>query len=492
MPGPIRIHPKNPKLFEFRGKPRVLLCATEHYGSVLNRAFRFEAYLADAVLRRQTLTRLFMLFRELQSATNPYSSCKPETPDYIAPFLRTGPGKALDGEPKYDLEQWNPEFFERLHRFLSMTSDCGIIVEVVLLSNTYGENIWALNPLNPQNNINGLEEMHWPEYMSQRHQSLFGWQCAHVRKIVEETCHHDHIIYEICNEPGGGAPTGRTDNPTPEEVDQWQLALVEVVRQVEAERGTRHLIAGQQAFAWSPFYQPADETFAADFPFEVVNIHPLPNTAVRGQSYELGAFMSKQLKLRELRDYCLAAYPLRKPLNLDEDNAASQYRDPVGWTIHRKRAWVTLMCGGHYDYIDFSLVPGREAGTPESQRHIRAWLGHLSEFIHSLDLVAAKPLEGFLKQQPPHTLEVVVGVPGQDYCIYLADLREVEEIGAGHALEGKLMFDLPMGWYRTACYSPATGLYSPWHYLRGGSMIRLGVPAFEHDLVVRIMRDTGP
>ena len=232
MPSPIRIHPKNPKLFEFRGRPRVLLCATEHYGAVLNRAFRFEAYLADAVLRHQTLTRLFMLFRELQSANNPYSSCKPETPDYIAPFLRTGPGKALDGEPKYDLEQWNPEFFERLHRFLSMTSDCGIIVEVVLLSNTYGEHIWALNPLNPQNNINGLEEMHWPEYMSQRHQPLFGWQCAHVRKIVEETCHHDHVIYEICNEPGGGAPTGRTDNPTPEEVDQWQLALVEVVRQV--------------------------------------------------------------------------------------------------------------------------------------------------------------------------------------------------------------------------------------------------------------------
>jgi hypothetical protein len=54
------------------------------------------------------------------------------------------------------------------------------------------------------------------------------------------------------------------------------------------------------------------------------------------------------------------------------------------------------------------------------------------------------------------------------------------------------MFDLPMGWYRTACYSPATGLYSPWHYLRGGSMIRLGVPAFEQDLVLRILRDTGP
>ncbi|MBI4028373.1 MAG: hypothetical protein HY360_25535 [Verrucomicrobia bacterium] len=146
MNTPIRIHPKNPKIFEFRGKPRVLICATEHYGAVMNRPFDFERYLADAAEKGQTLTRLFTLFRELQSAVNPYSTCKPESPDYIAPFRRVGPKRALDGEPQYDLGQWNPEFFERLHRFLSLASDYGIVVEVVLLSNTYAEPVWALNP----------------------------------------------------------------------------------------------------------------------------------------------------------------------------------------------------------------------------------------------------------------------------------------------------------------------------------------------------------
>ena len=107
----ISIHPRNPKLFQFRGRPLVLICATEHYGAVLNRPFRFERYLTDAAGRGQTLTRLFTLFRELQSAVNPYSTCKPESTDYIAPFARTGPGKALDGEPRYDLEIWNPELF---------------------------------------------------------------------------------------------------------------------------------------------------------------------------------------------------------------------------------------------------------------------------------------------------------------------------------------------------------------------------------------------
>ena len=97
MPQPIRIHPENPRLFEFRGKPLVLLTATEHYGAVMNRPFRYERYLEDAADKGMTLTRLFVLFRELQSACNPYSTCKPESPDYIAPFERTGPGRAQDG-----------------------------------------------------------------------------------------------------------------------------------------------------------------------------------------------------------------------------------------------------------------------------------------------------------------------------------------------------------------------------------------------------------
>ena len=153
---PIHIHPENPKLFEFKGKPVVLLCATEHYGAVMNRPFDFDKYLADAADKKQTLTRLFLLFRELQNAMNPYSTCKPESPDYISPFVRTGPENALDGLPKYDLDEYNPEFFNRLHRFLSLASEYGIVVEVVLFSNTYAPQIWSLNPLNRSNNINDV------------------------------------------------------------------------------------------------------------------------------------------------------------------------------------------------------------------------------------------------------------------------------------------------------------------------------------------------
>ncbi|MGH9453887.1 MAG: DUF6298 domain-containing protein, partial [Terriglobia bacterium] len=129
---PITIHSENPKYFLFRGKPLALVAASEHYGSVVNRRFDFEQYLTEAADKKQTVTRTFLLYRELQSARNPCSPVKPESPDYIAPWPRTGPGKAQDGEPKYDLEQWNPEYFARLHQFLSTASKLGIAVELTV------------------------------------------------------------------------------------------------------------------------------------------------------------------------------------------------------------------------------------------------------------------------------------------------------------------------------------------------------------------------
>src|SRR5687767_11077595 len=117
---PIRIHPHNGKYFLFRGKPTFLLTATEHYGSVLNRPFDYRKYLDDLVDKKMTLTRTFLLFREIASDKNPASPCKPKAEDYIAPWPRSGPGSALDGQAKFDLEQWNPEFFQRLHGFLRL------------------------------------------------------------------------------------------------------------------------------------------------------------------------------------------------------------------------------------------------------------------------------------------------------------------------------------------------------------------------------------
>jgi hypothetical protein len=524
----LRIHPDNPKLFEFRGKPLVLLTATEHYGAVMNRPFQFEKYLADAAEKGMTLTRLFMLFRELQTPVNPYSTCKPESPDYVAPFTRTGPGRALDEELKFDLDKPNPEFFDRLHRFVGLAGEYGIIVEVVLLSQTYAPQVWVMNPLNAKNNVNDVEDIPWPDYVSGRHPKLFARQAAHVRKIVTELNQYDNVLYEICNEPGGNVPG--EGNPTTAEVNEWLAALITVVRETEAGLPNRHLIAGQEATSSQPDVQGTDGSIDA-LDYDVVNIHALHSIDHRGRHYHLGDFMSKQLRLRALRDYNLATYPERKPLNQDEDNIASQYKDIEAWTIYRKRAWTTLLTGAHFDVIDFSIINYCEAGTPESRAHMRTWFGYLSRFIHSFDLARARPLPGVVLEQPAHTLEVVFGVEREDIAIYLADERELrsargmggdartlgdegrrtedeaqdkqddrrpatgdqvraeDEAWEGGAIEGEVVVALPEGTYEASVFDPQRGQYSLGVTVKGDPAgTRLRLPRFWHDVAVRVRR----
>ena len=480
----ITVHPENPKYFLFRGKPLVLITATEHYGSVMNRPFNFERYLDDAVQHKMTLTRTFLLFRELQSARNPSSPCKPESPDYIAPFPRTGPGKAMDGEPIYDLDQWNLEYFERLHRFLDAASKRGIIVELTLFSNTYADNIWALNPFRAKNNKQSVGNIEWPEYLSLKDPELVRRQTSYARKIIQETSEYDNVYYEIANEPGGAVK----GHVAPEEVDAWQEAMASAMRDEMRKLNRPHLVAGQEAFAYTPQFRfPYDKTFAGSM-VDIVNVHPLPNTVLRGRSYQLGNFMSKELMLSEVAEFCRTAHGQRKPTVLDEDNTASMYREPVGWTIHRKRAWTALLNGAHYDYIDFTVTVGSEAGTAASRNGIRSWMQRLSEFMAGFDYVHSKLAPDWITARPQHLVVSTLSNGDQDYAAYLADDREATNASAGRPIGGVIRFILPGGRFSIRLYSPATGQYSPGVILDGGKTVALDLPPFKDDIVIRATR----
>ena len=371
-----------------------------------------------------------------------------------------------------------------------------MVVEVVLLSNTYGDPVWQLNPLRAENNVNGLPACSAPEYLSMRHPALFERQRAHVRRIVSETRRYDNVIYEICNEPGGRASAA--EGPLVEEVNAWLDTLIAVVREADHAGSGRHLIAGQEAFIDKPFLQTLDRGYDA-MDYDVVNVHPLPETRLRGADHHLGEFMSKQLRLQAFRDMTLAAHAESKPLNHDEDNVASQYRDADGWTVHRKRAWVALLCGAHYDVIDFSIQPFLEAGTPDAQTHLRSWFRHLSAYVHGLDLVRSRPLPEALRASPAETVAVVYGVPGADYTVYVADAREYRGIRgldspdadagageAGTAIGGALLLDLPEATLAVSRFDPTTGQSAALEPVRGGPATRIDLEPFRHDVVIRV------
>src|SRR5262249_28095293 len=148
------------------------------------------------------------------------------------------------------------------------------------------------------NNLQGVGDIKWQEYLSQRNQNLFDRQIAYARKIVQETSSYENIYFEICNEPGGGFP----DEPSLADVDQWQTAIAKVLREELGKLNRPRLLSGQNAFAYKPdFYQSFDASFAESM-LDIVNIHPLPDLKLGGRTYGLGEFMAKQLCLSEFRD----------------------------------------------------------------------------------------------------------------------------------------------------------------------------------------------
>ena len=66
---PLRLHPHNPRYFQFRGKPSVLITAGEHYGAVINLDFDYVAYLDTLARCGFNHTRLFSgTYREISGS----------------------------------------------------------------------------------------------------------------------------------------------------------------------------------------------------------------------------------------------------------------------------------------------------------------------------------------------------------------------------------------------------------------------------------------
>lgn len=479
---PICLHPDNPRYFLYRGRPRVLITATEHYGAVLNRNFDYVRYLDGAANGKATLSRCFLLFRELEGAMNPHSPCKPTPGEYVSPFPRSGPGYATDGFPRFDLDRWDQEYFQRLHGYLTEAAARDVVIELTLFSNTYSDKVWELNPFNVKNNINGVGDIAWQDYTSMADRALFERQLAYVRKIVNEVNAYDNIYFEICNEPFGDLP----GHASVAEVRAWHDAIRAAIRNDEASLPKQHLIF-QVPIERSRFGSELDPLVDNET-IDAINLHDYHHLFCRNMAFHpLSRFMQRDLKLRSVQHLWTACYEVKKPLVFDEDNAATSSRDEQSWIVHRKRAWTTVCSGGHYNMIDFSIqAGGQESGSPEAQSKIRSWMKYLSTFIHNVDFIHAVPRTDFCSELPTGTISSTLANPGREYVIYLADAREIGETGHDDRCSGDLAFSLPSGRYHVRFYSPARGEYLSHGYSIDGGNVSLPAYAFSHDIVAHI------
>lgn len=138
----------------------------------------------------------------------------------------------LREDGKYDLQQWNPEYWQRFEFFLQQTKNREIFVQIEIwdrfdYTDVGGSNRWQIHPFNPANNITytsqetGLEQKYpdhpgankQPFFFStpgQRNiQPLLKVQEAFVHKLLDIALRYDHVLYCIDNETQAEPAWGR-------------------------------------------------------------------------------------------------------------------------------------------------------------------------------------------------------------------------------------------------------------------------------------------
>ncbi len=128
---------------------------------------------------------------------------------------------------KYDLNQWNPEYWARFERLLAETHKRKIFVQIEVWDRfDYAREHWESSPYNPKNNVNytyaesGFRR-HYPEHPGQNRQPFFfttplqrnnrvvlPFQERFVRKLLAHSLNYDHVLYCIDNETSGDPAWG--------------------------------------------------------------------------------------------------------------------------------------------------------------------------------------------------------------------------------------------------------------------------------------------
>jgi hypothetical protein len=151
----VAIDPANPHYYFFHGKPTLLVTSAEHYGAVVNLEFDYVKYLDALQAYGLNYTRIYpgYLFEPMGKYMSGNTlGVKPAK--LILPWARSNqPGYLLSGN-KFDLDQWNPAYFDRLKDFIAQAAKRGIVIEICFFNGQY-DDTWPLSRVRAQDRAGG-------------------------------------------------------------------------------------------------------------------------------------------------------------------------------------------------------------------------------------------------------------------------------------------------------------------------------------------------
>jgi hypothetical protein len=258
MKGTLRVHPDNLRYFTDGTGRAIFLTGAHTWNNLQNNAVYPPVDYAEYLefLRRHNHNFIRMWAWE-QAGWDPWAAGHMAVEP--VPFARTGPGKALDGKPKFDVTKFNEEYFQRLRSNVAIAQAQGIYVSVMLFQGWSVEkkgqvgNPWQGHPFNKANNINGVDgdlnnDGQGPEiHTLDAPANVLERQRAYVRKVVDTVNDLDNVLYEIGNEMHVGSV-------------QWQYVMIRFIREYEQTKPKQHPIGmtGAPIANAALFASPAD------------------------------------------------------------------------------------------------------------------------------------------------------------------------------------------------------------------------------------------
>lgn len=319
----------------------------------------------------------------------------------VQPFERLSNGK-------YDLNRWNNEYWKRFENMLKWTQERDIIVQIELWATfDYYRDCWAVNPFNPQNNINyTAQETALPEVVNShptRCENNFFWsvpaernqktvlkyQRRFVDKILSYSLKFGNVLYCMDNET----------SVTP----QWGKYWSQYIKARAGQAG----VTVHTTEMWDPWdlsHPMHRATFDHPQVYSFVDISQ--NNHQKGQKHWDNAQRQRKRianKKRPLTNVKIYGADTGKFGN-DRDGMERFWRNILGG-----------MASARFHRPDSGLGLGKKA-----QANIRS----MRMLTNEMNIFACEPHNDLLSERKPNEAYCIAN-PGKEYTVYFTDGGEV-------------------------------------------------------------------
>ncbi len=475
---PVSVCKTNPHYFFFKNKPLVFVTSDHHYGAVIDQDFDYKKFLDYLSENGMNLTRIYP--GAMLEKPDKYHIGNPLGPlpgRQILPWAKStqtgaNPLLAEDGNPsfKYDLESWNPEYFNRLKDFVSYAGKKNIIVEVAFFNGMYYD-CWPLNALYHENNIQNVGQYEAEDCglfttNETRNQDVIRYQKEYIKKITIELNGFDNLIYDICDEPSLQGLQGGSIALLPDSlVIPWINEIKDAFLQAEKNLHKKHIL-GQTVQNLSPDF--SNEDWCDWLPAEYVK----PGQNALSMDYKSN-----------------------KPIVNVESNyfGCSLTKEPYTPESVRLEGWWFMLGGGAGNInLNGEYYRGHETGGEFTQQQIVPQRKILKDFMFSLDLLKISRYMNF-RGTPDRAFCNILSVPGKQYAMYLFHAKYESEWGShfiplsGVYRDTIILNEIPLGNYKAEWIDPVTGKTVLTENLKTeDGKLQLKTPEYALDIACRI------